>query len=216
MSNAFAAALLDKEIHHKESKDPSVKEHGLADVLIRTGAEAIDHSKMRTRALHIEDSITLLINQNQYLQGRITDQQNILVAEIRNTYCATMRMRKNEAILMANFDPILAAKSLGLDQCFSVVGYGSSLILQQCTPIDVEIEGIINNCGPQPIAQVNNITYSLSPNGVTLVPYFHCLHRSKSKSIGGATYSFIDGSWLLQESIVHVNNLKLVGNSKEI
>lgn len=99
---------------------------------------------------------------------------------------------------MANFDPVLAAKGLGLNECSSVMGYGSSLILQQSKSIEVEIEWIINECWAQPIARVNNITYSLSPNGVTLVPFFHCLHRSQFISIRGATYSFVDGSWLLQ------------------
>jgi len=72
-------------------------------VLIGTGVDVVDHTKMRARSLLIEESITLLINQNQYLQGRLADQQNILATEIRNTYCATMKMRKNYAILMANF-----------------------------------------------------------------------------------------------------------------
>jgi len=69
MSNEFAASYLDKEINRQESKDPSVND-GLADVSIKTGVYAVDSAKMRARALHIEDSITPLIFQNQYIQGR--------------------------------------------------------------------------------------------------------------------------------------------------
>ncbi len=216
ISNSFANRLLDNKINKEEADDPTIKEHALVDTLKRSGEDAINRAKLRARAVQVEHLETLLIEQEQYLQGRINDQENILANEIRNTYCAVMKLRQNQAILMAQFDPILAAKSLGLKTCDSVSGHGETLILQECTPIEVEIEGIITECGPQPIARVNNVTFSLSPNSYSLVPYFNCLHRSKYVSIGGETYAYIDGNWVKQEPVVHINNLKLVGKFPEI
>ena len=56
------------------------------DTLKRPGGEVINCAKLRARAVQVEHLETLLIEQEQYLQG-INDQENLLANEMRNTLC---------------------------------------------------------------------------------------------------------------------------------
>jgi len=116
-------------------------EEDLEEKTIRKeGEESINHARLRQRTIDQEVMQNLLLQQDQYLQGCINEQENVLVNEIISTYCDVMKMRINQATLMAQLDSLLAAKSIDLEGCRAVVGHGETLILQECASIEVEVE----------------------------------------------------------------------------
>jgi len=100
--------------------------HGPADVLIKSGVDAVDHAKMRA---DFYAKIQPYFNNNSVNSTTTTPNRITKHSSHRNIYCVTIRMRKTDAILIGNFYIVLAAKRPCLDEFFSVFGHGSSLIL---------------------------------------------------------------------------------------
>ena len=147
---------------------------------------------MRARVVQIEELNLLLYAQDQFLQGQITDHENALANEIRDSYCILLEMKKFLSILLASMDPLLTAKSLGLDTCSSVIGEGESLILQECQSVTVEVAVKQTSCGFEPIVYIGNDTFGLSPSDFSLIPLLPCIHRHSYATLNSRPHKYLN------------------------
>ena len=113
-------------------------------------------------------------------------------------------------------DPLLTAKSLGLDTCNSVIGEGESLILQECQSVTVEVAVKQTSCGFEPIVYIGNDTFGLSPSDFSLIPFLPCIHRHSYATLNSRPHKYVNNQWIEQDPVVHLNNLNLVGKFREI
>ena len=207
---------LTQREHLIEVEKPSLEQHEMINELLGSERKAEQDGRIRVREITIDHVKALMQQQAQFLGGRLVEQENVLADEIRHMYCSVTRLRRHQAILMSQFDGLLTARALGLNMCDRVTGTGESLVLQTCSTIEVELETIISICGPQPVVHINNVTYSLSLNGFSLVPYFDCLYQDQFISINGKPYTFLNGNWSLVDPIAHINEIKLIQQFDEI
>jgi len=208
--------LYRKEWEKEESTSPSVEAHQLERSVLEASEREEERAKMRARAVQIEEFNLLLHAQDQFLQGQITNHENVLANENRDIYCTVLEIKKFQAIQLASMDPLLTAKSLGLGNCSAVIGEGESLILQECQSVAVEVTTKQTSCGFEPAAYIGNDTYALSPSGFSLIPFLPCIHRNSYATLNSRPHKFINNQWVEQEPVVHLHNLNLIGKFREV
>jgi len=208
--------LYRKHWEQEESTAPSIEAHQLERSVLEGSEREKKRARLRARAVQIEEFNLLLHAQDQFLQGQITDHENVLANEIRDSYCTILDMKKFQSILLASMDPLLTAKSLGLDSCNAIVGQGESLILQVCLTVAVEVTAKQTSCGSEPVAYIGNDTYGLSPSGYSLIPFLPCIHRHSYVTLNSRPHRYVNNKWVEQEPVIHLNNLDLVAKFHEV
>jgi len=208
--------LYRKHWEQEESTAPSIEAHQLERSVLEGSEREKERARLRARAVQIEEFNLLLHAQDQFLQGQITDHENVLANEIRDSYCTILDMKKFQSILLASMDPLLTAKSLGLDSCNAIVGQGESLILQVCLTVAVEVTAKQTSCGSEPVAYIGNDTYGLSPSGYSLIPFLPCIHRHSYVTLNSRPHRYVNNKWVEQEPVIHLNNLDLVAKFHEV
>ena len=154
---------------------------------------------------------TLFLEQRQFVEGRLTDQSNVLAHEVRQLYCMVNRMHRNLVAVLAQWSGLIAARSLNLDTCDQIKAEGEGLVLQTCAKKVMEVSVKDGRCGPQPvIIDEYNKTYSLAKNGWSLVPYTECLWQTPFITMNAKIYMFKDNNWSECKPKIHISNLKLI------
>ena len=90
---------------------------------------------------HLNDFVKLEVDtlHKQYLQDKQVDNENVLAQELRAVYCQVAKVKHNQLMTLAQFSPLLAARSMGMKVCERIDGRGESLLLQECKPMVKEI-----------------------------------------------------------------------------
>lgn len=143
-----------------------------------------------------------------------TEHENILATEIRQVYCQLLKLKKNQAIMMAQHDGILAAMAINMPKCARLQGVGSTLILQQCDAVNITVLAEESRCGMQPLIYYNNKTYTIGLNGWSLHTYQTCFYTTEIKTINNKPYRWTiengTGYWKEQKRQIHTENLNLL------
>ena len=64
----------------------------------------------------------------QQMRHYTIEAENKLVREIRQIYCGQLSVRRNQVMLLANMNGILAAQALNMKECEKIQGIGSTQI----------------------------------------------------------------------------------------
>ena len=107
----------------------------------------------------------------QYKQGMQVDPENKLAAESRQIYCELTNLKKNQAILLSQTNGISIAAALELPICSRLKGLGQTVLLQQCSPKQVNISAIETECGFQPYFLYNGINSMVGTDGWSIHPF---------------------------------------------
>jgi hypothetical protein len=122
-----------------------------------------------------------------FMEDQAIERENVLAKEIRQIYCQVKRLRKFQALLLAQSSGIAAAKALNVkDQCSHLQATGENLLLQQCQPKSVTFTAVKTNCGFEPF--VNGST--IAKDGYSLVPFQQCYWQGSI-----ATFNFDPASF---------------------
>ena len=78
------------------------------------------------------------------------EQKNKLAGEIRQVYCQVSAIERNQAIILAQGNGLLAAAALKMPICSRLQGLGETLLLQQCREQRTNITAIETKCSFQP------------------------------------------------------------------
>ena len=78
------------------------------------------------------------------------DNEKKLAAAIRQVYCQVSALGRNQVIIMARGNGLLAAAPLSLPTCTRLQGFGQTVLLEQCAEQQTNITAIETNCGYQP------------------------------------------------------------------
>jgi len=123
-----------------------------------------------------QEGAEFLFHQNrQFLQGKTTDEVNILANEEREVYCEVQRLKRATTISCSTIDGILAAKNLDFKTCDRITTEGMMSILQTCDRREIEIK--TTKCGPQIkyTDPTTNISYGIANNSYQFTPLSPCL-----------------------------------------
>ena len=141
------------------------------------------------------------------MEDQAIERENVLAKEIRQFYCQVKRLRKFQALLIAQSSGITAAKALNIkDQCSHLQATGENLLLQQCQPKSVTFTAVKTNCGFEPF--VNGST--IAKDGYSLVPFQPCYWQGSMATFNGRPYKFLNDSWLIINSSIKIDNLHLI------
>ena len=156
----------------------------------------------------------------QYKQGMQVDHENKLAAESRQIYCELTNLKKNQAILLSQTNGILAAAALELPICSRLKGLGQTVLLQQCSPKQVNISAIETECGFQPYFLYNGINSTVGTDGWSIHPFSDCFWKTQYVTLNGQTYKWkkLNNSWnwRKQDKTIHYSNLDLISEFKEV
>ena len=67
------------------------------------------------------------------------ENENKLAAEIRQVYCQVSALERNQAIIMAQGNGLLAAAALSLPTCTRLQGFGQTVLLEQSAEQQINI-----------------------------------------------------------------------------
>ena len=76
---------------------------------------------------------------NQYKQEILIENESKLAAEIRQVYCQVSALERNQAIIMAQGNGLLAAAALSLPTCTRLQGFGQTVLLEQSAEQQINI-----------------------------------------------------------------------------
>ncbi len=93
---------------------------------------------------------------NQYKQEVLLAQENKLADEIRQVYCQVSALERNQAVILAQGNGLLAAAALDLPACSRLKGFGQTLLLEQCKEHWTNITAMETTCGFQPYYYYDN------------------------------------------------------------
>ncbi|KZR95716.1 Uncharacterized protein APZ42_010366 [Daphnia magna] len=156
----------------------------------------------------------------QYKISIETEHDNKLAKEIRDVYCQLSKIKRRQAIMLAQTNGLLAAAALGLPMCTRIYGFGKAMILQQCDPKRISLSAKETKCGFQPffVYGKNNCTIGL--DGWSIHPYSECFWKSQLININGYPHSWqhnaTAGDWIKQEATIHTSNLDLIAEFEEL
>ena len=157
---------------------------------------------------------------NQYKQEILIENENKLAAEIRQVYCQVSALERNQAIIMAQGNGLLAAAALSLPTCTRLQGFGQTVLLEQCAEQQINITAIETNCGYQPYFLYNHLNYTVGMDGWSIHPFSNCFWQSHLININGKPYKWIhnngDGDWVEQKPNLHSTNLELIAEFDEL
>ncbi|XP_045035875.1 LOW QUALITY PROTEIN: uncharacterized protein LOC123476928 [Daphnia magna] len=156
----------------------------------------------------------------QYKISIETEHDNKLAKEIRDVYCQLSKIKRTQAIILAQTNGLLAAAALGLPMCTRIYGFGQAMTLQQCDPKRISLSAKETKCGFQPffVYGKNNCTIGL--DGWSIHPYSECFWKSQLININGYPHTWqhnaTAGDWIKQEATIHTSNLDLIAEFEEL
>ena len=116
------------------------------------------------------------------MEDKAIERENILAKEIRQVYCHVKRLRKYQAILLAQSNGLAAAKALNIkDKCSRVQVYGENLLLKQCQHKTTTFSAMKTNCGFEPFANGSKI----AKDGYTLITFQPCYWQGSIVNFNG-------------------------------
>ena len=124
----------------------------------------------------------------QFLEAQTVAHETKLANEIRQMYCKITTIQRNQALLLAQSNGLLAAQALKLKKCSRVSGSGSTLTLQQCAIVPIQLTATLTACGYQPFFQGLSTNYTIGKDGWSLPPFQECFWTSEYVSLNGQTY----------------------------
>ena len=162
------------------------------------------------------DREILAIENRQYVDAQATAHETKLANEIRQIYCKITTIQRNQALLLAQSNGLLAAQALNLKKCSRVSGSGSTLTLQQCTIVPIQLTAKLTACGYQPFFQGLSSNFTIGKDGWSLHPFQECFWSTEYVSLNGLTYKWINDDWKVEEPSIHLTKLNLVNKFEDI
>ncbi|XP_045023229.1 uncharacterized protein LOC123467349 [Daphnia magna] len=156
----------------------------------------------------------------QYKISIETEHDNKLAKEIRDVYCQLSKIKRKQAIILAQINGLLAAAALGLPMCTRINGFCQAMTLQQCDPKRISLSAKETKCGFQPffVYGKNNCTIGL--DGWSIHPYSEFFWKSQLININGYPHTWqhnaTAGDWIKQEATIHTSNLDLIAEFEEL
>ena len=163
----------------------------------------------------------ILIPFHEQFKEEITiERENILAKEIRQTYCQLSVIRRNQAVILAQSNGLLAATTLNMPTCSRLQGLGLVLILQQCETKRINITAKETTCGFQPYFNHNNVNFTIGLDGWSMHPFVDCFWPSQYVNFNDKIFKWIfnqtHGEWQEQTPTIHSYNLNLISEFKEL
>lgn len=156
----------------------------------------------------------------QYKISIETEHENKLAKEIRDVYCQLSKIKRTQAITLAQTNGILAAAALNLPRCTRIYGFGQAMTLQQCDPVNVLISAKETKCGFQPFFVYNKINSTIGTDGWSIHSYSDCFWKNQLININGYPHAWehneTAGDWIKQEATIHTPNLDLIAEFDEL
>ena len=162
------------------------------------------------------DREILAIENRQFLEAQSVAHETKLANEIRQMYCKITTIQRNQALLLAQSNGLLAAQALKLKKCSRVSGSGSTLTLQQCAIVPIQLTATLTACGYQPFFQGLSTNYTIGKDGWSLHPFQECFWTSEYVSLNGQTYRWINNEWKVEEPTIHLTKLSLINKFEDI
>ena len=162
------------------------------------------------------DREILAIENRQFLEAQSVAHETKLANEIRQMYCKITTIQRNQALLLAQSNGLLAAQALKLKKCSRVSGSGSTLTLQQCAIVPIQLTATLTACGYQPFFQGLSTNYTIGKDGWSLHPFQECFWTSEYVSLNGQTYRWINNEWKVEEPTIHLTKLNLINKFEDI
>ena len=162
----------------------------------------------------------------QQMEHLAIENENALASEIRQVYCETLKLKKNQAMVLANLNGLLAAKELGLPQCSRIQGNGGALLLQQCKTQEIHLTAKLTECGYIPYYQSpEGVNFTIGKAGLSLHPFSNCFHQNNNNliTIANKIYAWeftntsnpLEGEWTEKSANIKLENLNLIANFSE-
>ncbi|KAK4009519.1 hypothetical protein OUZ56_018646 [Daphnia magna] len=149
-----------------------------------------------------------------------TEHENKLAKEIRDVYCQLSKIKRTQAIILAQTNGILAAAALGLPVCSRLYGFGQAMTLQQCEPKRILLTANETKCGFQPFFNYGTSNCTIGTDGWSIHPYSECFWKSQLVNINGYPHAWehneTNGDWVRQEATIHTPNLDLIAEFEEL
>ncbi len=126
----------------------------------------------------------------QYMADTSVDHENRIADSLNILECRTSKDRLNQLYTLSKMSGIMAARSLKMDNCQSLESFGSTGVIRQCRPVNIDF-GVDNTsrCGPQP----KSGDYGISSDGFLLIPYSQCFWKSTVINFRGIPYEARNG-----------------------
>ncbi|KAI9557148.1 hypothetical protein GHT06_016955 [Daphnia sinensis] len=128
-----------------------------------------------------EEKVTFQINKlhEQYKIRIETEHENKLAKEIRDVYCQLSTIKRNQAVILAQGNGILAASTIGLPICSRLQGSGQTLSLQQCEAKRIFVSAKETKCGYQPFFTYEDKNCTIGIDGWSIHPYSDCSWKTQ-------------------------------------
>ena len=202
--------------NNKKRKGRTVNNERLLEITDTTGKTTPSNV---TTPLVLTDNIRELLNleNKQYNQGQAVKHESQLANEVRQLYCKITSLQRNQAMILAQTNGLLAARALNLEKCSRVKGNGKSLVLQQCDTVSIKISALQTQCGYQPFFQTSmNGNFTVGKDGWSLHPFQDCFWNGQFVNLNDKTYTWINGEWRVQVPSIHVLKLNLIKQFQDL
>ena len=172
---------------------------------------------LQNNQLTTQDLEDLASEHKQYTKDVFLDNQKLLANELKQLYCATIDLQRQQALLLAQSNGLIAARSLDLNVCDRIESIGMSLSLQTCKSERVKITAQETRCGYQPIyIDHQNNSFTIGKDGYSLVPFKECFHTGQFINLNEKTYIYQNKSWVREYSKTHITTLKIMKKLQDL
>ncbi|KAI9553725.1 hypothetical protein GHT06_021661 [Daphnia sinensis] len=149
-----------------------------------------------------------------------TEHENKLAKEIRDVYCQLSKIKRTQAIILAQTNGLLAAAALSLPICSRLNGFGQAMTLQQCEPRRILLSAKETKCGFQPLFTYSENNCTIGTDGWSIHPYSDCFWKTPLININGYPHAWehndTNGDWVKQDATIHTPNLDLIAEFEEL
>jgi hypothetical protein len=162
------------KVSRRKPKIIETRTQQTAKQFVQNQTQQIINDAPNVPKLSNEDREILSIENQQFVEAQAIKHETQLANEVRQLYCRITTLQRNQAMILAQTNGLLAGRSLNLGKCSRVSGSGRTLILQQCMTIPVKIEARLTQCGYQPFFQTPNANFTVGKDGWSLHPFQDC------------------------------------------
>ena len=207
-----ASHTRDSDSHDIKRSTPEVTEFEVID----------EETSSPITRINITDFIKQYVHplHEQFKEGLQVEHENKLAEESRKIYCELLKVKRNQAILLAQTNGILAAAALGLTVCARLKGLGQTILVQQCAAKKINITAVETECGFQPYFSLNEMNYTVGTDGWSMHPFSDCFWKGVHINLNGKTFTWQfsnnNGDWLEQEPSIHFSHLDLITEFQEV
>jgi len=127
----------------------------------------------------------------QWAADLFAEQLNHVAEDVSILDCRSDRARMERALLLSYQSPVLAAKSLDLDECHHILSFGETALLSKCQVASVIFSAKEDQCGFQPVFG----NFTISKDGKTLRLGSACYWQNGVVNFEGAPFEFKEGKW---------------------